>query len=80
MGLKEVLLGISEAISVATDTKNKSGQIKELQSKLKAAYLLNEQKDDYVKELGGKLLRNGVSEGGEILADFKNSKIKNKHP
>ncbi|GAA5399207.1 hypothetical protein [Streptococcus uberis] len=76
MGLKEVLLGISEAISVATDTKNKSGQIKELQSKLKAAYLLNEQKDDYVKELGGKLLRKGVSEGGEILADFK--KFKNK--
>ncbi|WP_249629625.1 hypothetical protein [Streptococcus uberis] len=80
MGLKGVLLGISEAISVATDTQNKNGQIKELTSKLDAAYELNEAKDDWVSSLGGKLLQMGIPEGGEILADLKKFNNRNKHP
>lgn len=78
MGFKDKLTNLSEAISVATDTKNKNGQIKELTSKLDAAYELNEAKDDWVSSLGGKLLRMGISEGGEILADLKKFNNRNK--
>lgn len=78
MGFKDKLTNLFEAISVATDTKNKNGQIKELTSKLDAAYELNEAKDDWVSSLGGKLLQMGISEGGEILADLKKFNNRNK--
>lgn len=84
MGILNILLDFADSMSTVLDQQNRDSQIKQLKeenSKLKFerdyAIDLNNQKDDFVKSLGGRLLQKGDSEGGRLLSDYKKYKNNN---
>lgn len=85
MGIWDILSTVADVVSVTLDQNDRDAKLKELEEENRKLELerdyaidLNNQKDDFVRSLGGRLLQKGDPEGGRLLSDYKKYKKSNK--